>query len=109
MRLIPPTVKLGFEPNHVTDPKLQSVIADEIAWAIWLLWKPFHIVSESFNANCLNAAERIRARKPGTMREYALCFGGHDFGIEDVDNWISQAYPYLTGQAKIHIEVKVKT
>jgi hypothetical protein len=106
--MIPPTIQLGFEPDDVTDPQLQAVIADPIAWAIWLLWRPCHIVSQHFNKNVLAAAADIRRLKPQTMRDYVRCFHGCDFPHKCVDDWISQAYPFLIGADKIRIEVKVK-
>lgn len=107
MRLIPTTIKLGFDPDTVIDPELQAVIGDDLAWAIWLTWKPCHIVSDSFNKACLTIADRIRRRQPTNMREWARCFvqTDHNFSWGDVDEWISQAYPFLTGAAKIYIEV----
>lgn len=106
--MIPTTIKLGFEPEHVTDPELQAVIANPVAWAIWLLWKPSHIVSESFNRNVLRAAADIERLRPQTMRDYMRCFHGCDFPHDNVDEWISQAYPFLIGMEKIRIEVEPK-
>lgn len=105
MRLIPATIKLAFDPETTTDPELQEVIADDIAWAIWLLWRPCHIVSQHFNQSCINIAKRVRQAEPQNMREWVECFGGIDFPHKNVDDWISQAYPFLTGMEKIRIEV----
>jgi hypothetical protein len=106
MRMIPTTIQLGFEPKNVTDAGLKKVIADPLAWAIWLLWRPCHIVSQHFNENVLRSANHIRTAKPQSMREYVACFHGCDFPRNDVDAWISQSYPFLVGLDKIRIEVK---
>lgn len=104
--LIPPTITLAFDPDTITDEEMCEVITDDLAWAIWLLWRPCHITSQYFNRTCIANANRIRERNPQGMNEWRDCIRGIDFPHEDVDEWISQAYPFLIGIEPIRIEVK---
>lgn len=106
---IPQPVKLGFDPAGVTDPELRAVIEHPLAWLIWLLWRPSHIVSQYFNASCLGIAKRIEDKKPDSIAEMCVCFRGPDFPYGNVQEWMPEAYLYLIGTLTLRVEVLLRT
>lgn len=100
--MIPQPIKLTFDPYR--SEELREIVANPIAWAIWLLWRPGHIVNQLFNREVIQIAERIsKLKNPGSEQLVTAFVYGSNFWEGDVRQWLPEALPFLNGRLKIEI------
>lgn len=109
-------VKLCFDPYKVGD-EFKNLFSHEAARKLWLLWRPYHIVDDSFIEECLAIGNAIDDLKPQTVEELERCFrlgfgvygnfagGTGSVGGNDVTTFCEAALPYFIGEKSVSYEI----
>lgn len=92
------------------DPEIDEIMSDPISRAIYLLWRPNHMVGPDFNQTVRNVALQIMEIKPKTPEELHICFGRqitiHEgFQCTSLRPFCEQAFPYIMGEKKVEMEI----
>lgn len=99
-------IGLTFDPEKSV--KLAPVIAVPVAWRLWLLWKPRHCVSDTFDSECISFGTAFEDGKildfEDARRHFAWMGGHSNFHGNDLASFMAEAWPYLTGERPIETE-----
>lgn len=101
-------VKFAFDPMKSDNPEIIAVFNDDLAKTIWIAIKRNHLVSESFNKNCLRLASELRKTKNRNitgkqLNDYLSWLDMIGTKEDDVGDKI---LPYIRGEQKFKIVVK---
>jgi len=97
-------IKLSFDPDNSDDADLRKVFDDNIARTFWLLWRPWHLVNQHFNKECLGFSTLFQSKPPQNKDQFirflTTYYGwGRMFGVDNIMFCIPQKY-YRTDEER---------